>query len=101
AFVLFSSTADNIVTNDNNGEFIDLFLRCRTNGVVRLVTVNTLGTGGGNGNVGDANVTPGGRFVVFESDASDLATNDQNQATDVFLRDVTAGISRLVSVNRL
>src|SRR6185369_8751561 len=52
AFVLFSSTADNIVTNDNNGEFIDLFLRCRTNGVVRLVTVNTLGTGGGNGNVG-------------------------------------------------
>src|SRR6185369_10080087 len=101
AFVLFISTANNIVTNDSNGAFLDLFLRCRTNGTVKMVSVNALGTAGGDSDSGEGDVTPDGRFVVFQSDASDLVTNDTNQASDVFVRDMTAGITRLVSVNRL
>ncbi len=99
AFVLFTSTAGNLVTNDYSTGFIDLFLRCRTNGAIRLVSANAQGTGGGNGDSVYAGVTPDGRYVVFQSDASNLVTNDFNQASDIFVRDTVAGTTTLVSVN--
>ena len=46
-FVLFLSSANNLVTNDDNGKFVDVFLRDRTNGVTTLVSVNQTGVGGG------------------------------------------------------
>ena len=100
AFVLFTSTAGNLVTNDHSTGFIDLFLRCRTNGAITLVSANATSTGGGNGDSVYASVTPDGRYVVFQSDASNLVTNDTNQASDVFVRDIVAGTTTLVSVNQ-
>jgi Tol biopolymer transport system component len=44
-----------------------------------------------NGASGGSTVTPDGRFVLFNSDASNLVANDTNGAGDVFLRDFTAG----------
>ena len=44
-FVLFLSTANNLVTNDDNGRFLDVFLRNRTNNTTTLVSVNLTGTG--------------------------------------------------------
>src|SRR5216110_236491 len=44
-FVLFLSSANNLVTNDDNGKFVDIFLRETTNGVTRLVSVNQSGVG--------------------------------------------------------
>src|SRR2546426_11868256 len=38
-FVLFTSQADNLVTNDNNGPLLDVFLRNLTNGATTLVSV--------------------------------------------------------------
>lgn len=99
-FVLFTSTANNLVTNDHNARWADIFLRNRTNGTVTLVSANANGTSGGNGHSPYATVTPDGRYVVFQSDANDLAPNDLNQAGDVFVRDMTAGTTLLVSVNR-
>ncbi|MEK7678058.1 MAG: hypothetical protein AAB676_19675 [Verrucomicrobiota bacterium] len=99
-FVLFASTANNLVTKDHNAGFADIFLRNRTNGTVALVSVNASRTSGGNGHSPYASVTPDGRYVVFASDASDLVTNDFNQAGDAFVRDMTTGTTLLVSVNR-
>src|SRR5437762_10852765 len=48
-FVLFLGSANNLVTNDDNGKFVDIFLRETTNGVTRFVSVNQSGVGGGNG----------------------------------------------------
>src|SRR2546426_6403007 len=48
-FVLFLSSANNLVTNDANRPFINVFLRNRINGTTTLVSVNVTGTGGGNG----------------------------------------------------
>src|SRR4029079_18036557 len=39
------------------------------------------------------------RYVLFESSATDLVPGDTNNATDVFVRDLTLGITRLASVN--
>ncbi|MBI4327747.1 MAG: PD40 domain-containing protein [Chloroflexi bacterium] len=99
-FMLFVSTANNLVTNDHNAPFTDIFLRNRTNGAVKLVSANAGATSGGNGNSGYASVTPDGRYVVFQSEASDLVTNDLNQVGDVFVRDMTAETTALVSLNR-
>src|SRR5947207_175269 len=98
-FVLFLSSANNLVTNDDNGKFVDVFLRDRTNGVTTLVSVNQTGVGGGNGNSVSPALSSNGRYVVFESEASNLVANDTNGVSDVFLRDVQNGTTTLVSVD--
>src|SRR5256885_12851889 len=60
-FVLFLSSGNNLVTNDDNGRFVDIFLRNRTNGVTTLVSVNQTGVGGGNGNSVSPVISSNGR----------------------------------------
>ena len=98
-FVLFLSSANNLVTNDDNGKFVDVFLRNRTNGTCTLVSVGLSGTGGGNGNSVSPAISADGRHVVFESEASNLVANDTNNASDIFVRDLETGTTTLVSVN--
>src|SRR6266581_1266423 len=50
-FVAFLSQANNLVTNDDLGPHLDLFLRDLTNTNAVLVSVNTNGIGGGNDDV--------------------------------------------------
>ena len=38
------------------------------------------------------------RYVLFESSASDLMAGDSNGCSDIFIRDLVAGTTRLVSV---
>jgi hypothetical protein len=76
----------------------------------QLVSVNSAGTGSAN-NIsgvtftGDAHIladpviSANGRYVAFTSRASNLVTNDTNGTTrDVFVRDLQAGTTILVSV---
>src|SRR5437016_1857191 len=97
-FVIFVSSADNLVTNDSNGAF-DVFVRDRQLGKTVLVSVNASGTGSGNGASQAPTISSNGQFVVFESAANDLVPNDTNNAADVFLRDLAAGITTLISVS--
>lgn len=96
-WVAFESRAQNLVTNRTLGVG-DIYIRDLVGGVTRLVSVNPSGAGG-NGPSAGASITPDGRFVVFESAASDLVTNDSNGATDVFVRDLKTGPTTLVSLN--
>src|SRR5262245_58490266 len=50
--VAFLSHAPNLVTNDDRGPFLDLFLRDLTAQTTTLVSVNVAGVGGANDNVG-------------------------------------------------
>ena len=100
AFVLFASTANHLLVSGRSQGFVDLYVSCRTNGGVSLVSANAAGTGGGHGNSFYGSVTPNGRYVVFQSDADDLTPLHVNQAGDIFVRDLVAGTTRLVSVNR-
>lgn len=45
-----------------------------------------------------AHVSRDGRFVAFQSDASDLVPGDTNSATDVFVRDLLNGTTTRVTV---
>src|SRR5262245_50808898 len=66
-FVLFLSTANDIVPGDNSQLGTDLFLRDRSSNTTALISVNVTGIGGGNGNTGGASFSADNRFVLFES----------------------------------
>jgi Tol biopolymer transport system component len=98
-FVVFTSTASDLVPNDANGSASDIFVRDLQQHTTTLVSVNAAGTASGNGASSDASITPDGRFVVFMSVAGDLVAGDTNGTRDVFVRDLIAQTTTLVSVN--
>jgi Tol biopolymer transport system component len=101
-YVLFASTANNLVLTNNNNfvlpQRMNVFLRDRGGGVTTLVSANLAGTGGGNGDSIPTGISTNGQFALFESSASDLVANDTNNASDIFVRDLVNGITTLVSV---
>jgi hypothetical protein len=97
--VAFDSAATDLVPGDHKGKR-DVFVRDRRAGgtTVRI----SLGRNGGEAD-GDSHVSslsPDGRYVVLESDASNLVPGDTNGATDVFLYDRQARTTERVSVSR-
>jgi Tol biopolymer transport system component len=97
-YVAFLSQANNLVTNDSLLPYLDLFLRDRVSGATTLISVDQSGTGGGNGDSGYPSWSTNGRFLLFASDASNVAANDTNDVSDIFLRDVASGVTHWVSV---
>lgn len=97
-FVAFESFAFNIGPVGPNARK-NIFRRDLQTGVTTLVSVNITSTGGGNGDSQNPAISADGRFVVYESRANNLAANDTNTFSDVFVRDMQTGITTLVSVN--
>lgn len=95
--VAFLSHAPNLVTNDDLAPHLDLFLRDLAGPDLVLVSVNTNGTGGANENVALATLSADGGRVAFETAASNLVPHDTNGLVDIFVRDIAAGVTRLVS----
>jgi hypothetical protein len=95
-FVVWHSAATNLVTTDVNGA-TDVFLRDKQLNTTALVSVATGGVQGNQGSI-NAVVSSDGRYVAFESDATNLVAGDTNTATDVFVRDRTANTTVRASV---
>lgn len=95
ARVAFTSAASNLIAEDAN-QVSDVFYRDRTGEVV-IASVTPDGRPG-NRPSSNPDLSADGRFLVFESEASDLVTGDSNGQRDVFLRDLTAGVTIRVSV---
>jgi len=96
--VTFQSISGNLVAHDSNGA-VDVFVRDLDAGVTQLASLNAAGTDSGNAASGASSISGDGRFVAFQSDASDLVAGDGNGATDVFVRDLQAGVTYLASGN--
>ena len=96
-FVVFESTAPDVVPNDTNGTG-DVFLRDRSSGAVEAVSVSTSGTFGSEYS-SSGHVSSDGRFVAFASSAGNLVLSDTNGADDVFLRDRQTDTTTRVSVS--
>ena len=95
--VVFTSAANDLVPGGNSYYSLNVFLRDRLSNTTVLVSGNLSGTGGGNGSSMLGQASTNGQFVVFQSDASNLVPNDTNNATDIFVRDLVAGTTTLVS----
>ena len=96
-YVLFYSSADNLVPNDTNKQN-DLFVRDMINNTTIRVSVDSNWNESNAYSYGDI-ISPDGRYVVFHSSADNLVPNDTNGQDDVFVRDIVAGTTSIASVN--
>lgn len=95
-FIAFISDAINLVSGDTN-DFIDVFVHDRDTGNTNRVSVASDSTEANNNSFGAA-ISSDGRFVAFESNATNLVSQDTNGSRDVFRRDRDAGKTRRVSL---
>ncbi|HED63918.1 MAG TPA: hypothetical protein ENJ09_00015 [Planctomycetes bacterium] len=95
-YVVFSSTATNLVPDDTNAR-IDVFLHDRVTGTTTRVSVSSTGAESPDG-AWYPNISDDGRYVVFKSPGSNLVPVDLNgPGLDIFVHDVRTGATRLVS----
>lgn len=92
----WESFASNLAGRDGN-DTVDVFVRDLLAGQTRLVSVAG-GGGTGNSASGEAVISADGRYVAFQSGASDLVAGDRNAVEDIFVRDVQRGRTELVSM---
>jgi len=98
--VAFATASSDVVAGDANG-VTDLYVRDRLAATTLLASANGLGaTGSGPSSEGFApSFSNDGRYVAFQSHANDLVAGDTNNASDVFLRDLTTGTTERVSLS--
>lgn len=97
--IFFTSDASNLVLNDTNGTY-DIFAKDLTTGVVTRINTDSFGAQANEySHISDYGsiLSPYGTKVVFFSMASNLVPNDVNNATDVFIKDLTSGIVTIIS----
>ena len=95
-YVLFESAASDLAGSDANGR-LDVYVRDLLLGTTELVSVNAAGSGAGNHHSNLSSMSPDGRYVVFTSSATDLVVSDGNGRSDVFVRDLQAGVTTMAS----
>jgi Tol biopolymer transport system component len=93
-FVVFV-TASPLVADDSNGQ-TDVYVRDRLVGTTERVSVGADGAEG-NGDSYPARISDDGRYITFDSWASNLVADDTNNAVDVFVRDRLQGTTELLS----
>jgi Tol biopolymer transport system component len=93
--VAFASTAQ-LVPDDTNG-VSDVYLRDLRQARTILVSVALKGGAADSASYSPA-LSSDGRYVAFTSTAGNLVPSDHNQDNDVFVRDLAAGTTSLVSV---
>lgn len=103
-YVAFASRASNLVVGDTNLAY-DIFRRDTVTGTtVRVSVTESGGEPTANPVFGYApdstapSMSHDGRYIAFSSHADNLVATDRNVASDVFLRDVSAGTTRRVSL---
>ena len=103
-FVAFVSEGPLVPSDTNNAP--DVYVRDRQLNVTERVSIASDGTQGnassggslfGSFLIGSVAISTDGRFVTFESDASNLVPGDTNGATDLFLHDRDTGVTQRVS----
>lgn len=93
----FAGPASTLVPHDTNGKQ-DVFVRDIAAGSTTRVSVSSSGGQGNSDSVGPV-LSSDGHRVGFLSGASNLVTGDTNMTADVFVRDRTRQLTRLVSVS--
>lgn len=96
--VVFVSDADDLVPDDGNG-VSDVFVRDRVTGTTQLVSVAAGGDVAGNGPSSQPVLSFDGTKVAFVSVATDLVGEAVSGAGDVYMRDLAADTTSLVSVD--
>ncbi len=97
-YVAFVSHATNLTAESTPTQAGQVFVRDRQTGVTQLVSQSS------NGDMGDAfsrypSISADGRYVAFDSHASNLVADDTNGVSDIFVRDLQQQTTERASVN--
>ncbi|MFF2791660.1 hypothetical protein ACFVT6_33740 [Streptomyces sp. NPDC058049] len=95
-YVAFASPARDLVAGDTN-RADDVFVRDRQTGVITRVSVDSAGNQADNVSR-NPSISADGRYVAFESFATNLVAGDTNRYRDVFVHDLQTGETTRVSV---
>jgi Ca2+-binding RTX toxin-like protein len=96
-YVVFESVASNLVANDSNG-MMDIFIKELQSGTIQRISTDAAGAQG-NSSSTNAQFSADGRYVVFESYASNLVAGDSNGTYDIFVKDLQSGAIQRVSTD--
>ncbi len=98
--VVFYSDASNLVPSDTNG-MRDVFVRDAGSATIERISVSSAGAQANRASHaqgGNVAVSGDGAIVAFYSAATNLVAGDTNRASDIFVRDRSAGVTQLISV---
>lgn len=95
-YIVFASTASNLVEGDTNN-VSDVFLHDQASGVTTRASVDSRNRQANGGSYLPA-ISADGRYVAFQSFASNLVRGDTNGFGDVFVRDLATGKTMRVSL---
>jgi hypothetical protein len=96
-FVVFVSSATNLVADDVN-QAADIFVHDRVTGATTRVSVDSAGNAADYFNVSPS-ISADGRFVAFDSLATNLVPGDTNEGPDTFVHDRQTGTTERVSID--
>jgi Tol biopolymer transport system component len=96
-YVALWSGASDLVPGDTNGA-PDVFVHDRVTGITKRVSLSS-SDAQGNLSSGHPALSADGRYVAFDSTATNLVPGDTNGFVDVFVRDRVSGTTTLVSVS--
>ncbi|MBU1751097.1 MAG: hypothetical protein KKA73_25720 [Chloroflexi bacterium] len=96
-YVAFQSEASNLVSGDTNTTYQDIFVRDMQSNTTTRVSVASDGSEA-NGPSFNAFLSADGRYVTYESGASNLVSGDTNSMGDIFIHDQQTKTTILVSV---
>jgi Tol biopolymer transport system component len=98
-YVAFDSQTDNLIVGDTNPfPGYDIFVHDRQTGITTLVSKDSNGIQG-SGDSTLPSISSDGRYVAFESIATNLVAPVTNGKVHIFVRDLVAGTTTLVSVS--
>lgn len=92
-YVVFMSSATNLVSGDTNGRN-DIFIRDRTDGITTRVSISSSGTESDGSSINPA-ISYDGRYVVFESAADNLVSGVSSGFLHIYLHDMQTGTTSI------
>jgi YD repeat-containing protein len=97
----FLNSGNNLVAGVKYNSFYgaDVYERDLVTGTTALVSISLDGQSNGNAGSGPFGLSADGRFVVFQSSASNLVSISNSGIEQVYVRDMVSGTTRMVSVD--
>jgi hypothetical protein len=95
--ILYHSAATNLIASDTNGAVVDIFMRDLASGQTTVVSTSSSGAQGDK-NSESPSISADGRWVSFDSKATNFSSGDTGGDVDVFVKDLESGAIDQVSV---
>jgi len=97
-YVAFASAANDLVPNDTNG-IQDIFVRDTQAGQTFLTSPGAIGAASNGASSDSPEITSDGRYVAFRSTATNLVYSSPLVINEIYVTDLIAGKTILVSTN--